>query len=81
MVRAAAGQPGGRSTEPCYYSKSLYYDELYVARKVAGMGTPPEVDDARVERWISATAGRQNIALSDEQAAAVQGIACSAFSI
>jgi len=41
-VREVETQTG--SIEPCYYSKSLYFDELYVARKISSRGNPPKVD-------------------------------------
>jgi exodeoxyribonuclease V alpha subunit len=74
MVREGA-------VEKCYYSKSLYYDELYVARKIAGMKYPPPVDNERIERWIHRYCNSTGISLSDEQAAAVRGIAGKQFSI
>ncbi len=80
MVRELVS-PEGTTTEPCYYSKSLYFDEQYVAKKVSGMGQPHHVDAARVERWISNYCQAKNISLSDEQAAAVQGIVNEKFSI
>ncbi len=79
MVRQIASTNG--VTESCYYSKSLYYDELYVAKKVAGFGNPPKIDKGRVEKWITRYCDVKNISLSDEQAAAVNNIACEKFSI
>ncbi|MGB8717786.1 MAG: AAA family ATPase, partial [Desulfobacterales bacterium] len=69
------------STEPCYYSKSLYFDELYVAKKIAGMRTPPLVDRERAERWLDHFCQAKNISLSAEQADAVRGIVGEKFSI
>ena len=65
----------------CYYSKSLYFDELYVAQKIAGMQNPPQVDNKRVERWLNRYCRIKRICLSDEQAVAVKGIVCKQFSI
>ena len=79
MVREIETQSG--AIEPCYYSKSLYFDELYVARKIQGMGAPPKVDEVRVERWISLYTQSKGISLSDEQAAAIKGIVAQRFSI
>ncbi|MFH1216540.1 MAG: AAA family ATPase [Pseudomonadota bacterium] len=79
MVRQIASTEG--VTESCYYSKSLYYDELYVAKKVVGFGNPPQIDKSRVEKWITRYCEVKNISLSDEQAAAVNNIACEKFSI
>lgn len=79
MVREI-GTPDGL-IEPCYYSKSLYFDELYVAKKVSGMNNPPVIDKNRVESWITRYCQSKAISLSDEQAAAVKGIVCEQFSI
>ena len=79
MVRQLAS-PGGM-TEACYYSKSLFYDELFVAKKVSGFGNPPQVDKDRISKWITRYCELKNISLSDEQAAAVNSIACEKFSI
>jgi exodeoxyribonuclease V alpha subunit len=66
--------------EPCYYSKSLYYEELYVAKKLTA-GNSPYVDQKRVEYWINRFCRATGISLSDEQATAVKGIAGQKFSI
>ncbi|RJX29551.1 MAG: recombinase RecD [Desulfurivibrio sp.] len=79
MVRRLTSPDG--VTEACYYARSLYYDELYVAGRVAGFGPPPRVDQDRVDKWVSRYCAANNIALSDEQAAAVKNIACEKFSI
>jgi len=79
MVRELVSPEG--ATEPCFYSKTLYFDELYVAQRVSGMKKPPHVDRERVENWIRRYCQAKGIALSDEQAAAVKGIACEKFSI
>jgi exodeoxyribonuclease V alpha subunit len=50
MVRGRGTPEGG--SERCYYSKTLYFDELYVARKIAGMDGSVPVDMDRVQRWI-----------------------------
>lgn len=72
--------PEGRS-EPCYYSKSLYFDELYVAKRVLKSTNPPKVDQKRVDIWIDRYCKTKNISLSAEQAAAVKGIVCEKFSV
>ena len=71
----------GEGPELCYYSKSLYFDELYVAKRVAGMGNPPIIDKNRVELWISRYCTAKGFALGDEQAQAVKGIVCEKFSV
>ncbi len=68
-------------TERCYYSKSLYFDELYVARRISSAGSPPPVDKQRVEDWIERYCQASNIALSKEQAGAVKNIVGEKFSI
>ncbi|MDA3791367.1 MAG: AAA family ATPase [Desulfobacula sp.] len=69
------------TSEQCYYSKSLYFDELYVAKRIIAIGNPPKVERIRIERWISLYCKAKNISLSDEQAAATKGIVCEKFSI
>ncbi len=59
----------------CYYSKSLYYDEKYVAQRLLKMVGPVELDPARVERWFARYEEQSGIRLSPEQAAAVRSIA------
>lgn len=79
MVRDLVQKDG--IAEQCYYSKSLYFDELYVAKRISEIGMPPKVDKKRVERWISLYCETKNISLSDEQADAAKGIVCQKFSI
>jgi exodeoxyribonuclease V alpha subunit len=73
MVREIETQVG--SIEPCYYSMSLYFDELYVAKKISNMANPLIVDKKRVESWINRYCNSKGISLSDEQSAPVKGIA------
>lgn len=68
-------------TERCYYSKSLYFDELYVAKRISDIGKPPKVDKDRVEKWVSRYCDSKSISLSDEQADAAKEIVCQKFSI
>jgi exodeoxyribonuclease V alpha subunit len=79
MVRAPASSGG--AAEPCYYSKTLYFEELYVAKRVAGMKQPPERDRQRAEKWVRLYCQAKGISLSAEQTAAVLGIAGEGFSI
>jgi len=60
---------------PCYYSKSLYYDELHCAEWFKKRSAPLAVDAQRVERWLTTYSATQKIQLSPEQHAAVAGIA------
>ncbi len=65
----------------CYYSKSLYYDEAFVAEKVCGMAVPQDIDSHGAETWIRLHCQKQGIALSEEQAVAVQSIVANQFSV
>ncbi len=67
--------------ERCYYSKTLYFDELYVARKIAAMRGRVEVDAARIDRWLEHFCRARGLLLSDEQAAAVKGIVAEQFCV
>lgn len=80
MVRPLATETDG-SPQFCYYSKSLFFDELYVAKRVVGMGAPPPVDKKRVERWISLYCKTKGITLSDEQIKAVGCVVSEKFSV
>ncbi|MBU1585252.1 MAG: AAA family ATPase [Proteobacteria bacterium] len=79
MVRELCVENGIK--EPCYYSKSLYFDELYVAKRIADIGNPPKAETTRIERWISLYCKAKNIFLSDEQANAAKDIVCRKYSI
>ncbi len=79
MLRGRENPQGG--TERCYYSKTLYFDELYVARKIARMDGSVPIDMDRVQRWIGNYCSTSRIRLSDEQAAAVRGIVGRQFSV
>lgn len=79
MVRDLVLENG--TSERCYYSKSLYFDERYVAKRIGDIGNPPQVETTRVERWISVYCEAKNISLSREQADAVCSIVCEKFSI
>ncbi len=65
----------------CYYAKSLYYDEAYVAGKVRGMAHSVMVDKAAVGKWIEVHCRQQGLSLSSEQASAVQAVVASQFSV
>ncbi|WP_457553766.1 SF1B family DNA helicase RecD2 [Desulfobacula sp.] len=67
--------------EQCYYAKSLYFDELYVAKRIVNIGTSPKVERIRIERWISLYCKTKNISLGHEQTDAVKGIVSKKFSI
>ncbi len=67
--------------ETCYYSKTLYYDERYVAERLGGMRHPLEVEQDRVDHWLSRYSGKKLSALSDEQERAVKAVVCERFAI
>ena len=65
----------------CYYSKSLYYDEAFVAEKVRGMAYPLNIDGQVAAQWIGQHCQKKGISLSKEQAAAVQAVIANQFSV
>jgi exodeoxyribonuclease V alpha subunit len=71
----------GRPPEPGYYSRSLYFDELCVAQKIARMQAPVAQDRPRVAAWIARYCRRRGLVLSEQQAAAVEGIVGERVSI
>ncbi len=79
MVRELSNIEG--ATESCYYSKSLYFDELYVAKRISNTRNHPIVDKERVEIWINRYCETKDFSLSDEQVDAVKGIVCEMFSV
>ena len=79
MTRELMGENG--TTERCYYSKSLYFDELYVAKRIMDTGPPPRVDTVRVDQWMAMYCKANTLSLSAEQADAAKGIVCEKFSI
>jgi exodeoxyribonuclease V alpha subunit len=79
MVRELNNTEG--AGESCYYSKSLYFDELYVAKRISNTKKPLKIDKQRVENWINRHCETKNFSLSDEQADAVKGIVCEMFSV
>ncbi len=82
QVKSRMLQNKEKVVESCYYSKTLYFDELTVAKRVKSLiKTPSFSDSARVTRWISNYCESHLIKLSDEQASAVCGIASVPFSI
>jgi exodeoxyribonuclease V alpha subunit len=67
--------------EPCYYSKSLYFDELYVAKRVSKSTDSLKVDQNRVKIWIDRYCKAKSISLSDEQVTAVKRIVSENFAV
>jgi exodeoxyribonuclease V alpha subunit len=65
-----------------YYSNSLYFDELYVAKRICNLrDNQVAMDPGRVRDWITKYCAQSEICLSDEQQESVIGIAGSSFSI
>ena len=68
--------------EKCYYSKTLYYDELHTAEIVKKfIVNKAEVDNDRIEKWLEKYNEQQEFPLHHEQYAAVLGVTQHAFSI
>ena len=65
-----------------YYSNSIFFDEMYVARRVKQwIDQPVDVEPSRINDWLDRYCQKQCIVLSDEQQASVAGIAGKSFSI
>jgi len=79
MVRESTSLHG--SAERCFYSRTLYFDEQYVAQKISNMKGPVAIDEQRVEQWITSYSQREKISLSPEQGNAIKNIAGKNFSI
>ncbi|GAB4336520.1 MAG: hypothetical protein Kow0089_06870 [Desulfobulbaceae bacterium] len=73
--------PGEEGEQRCYYSRTLYFDEEYVAGRLRELAGPVEVDDARIADWIDRYCAKKKISLSEEQAAAVRGVMGYRFGI
>jgi exodeoxyribonuclease V alpha subunit len=66
----------------CFYSKSLYFDEAFIAKKVKLLiQTKIAVDDNRINDWVTRYCQKENISLSVEQHQSVIGITSKSFSI
>ncbi|MBL7671213.1 MAG: AAA family ATPase [Bdellovibrionaceae bacterium] len=69
----------------CYYSKSLYFDELTTATRVkgllAGQRSQIQSEQARILTWVGKYCQQEGIQLSEEQHRAVCQIPTEAFSI
>jgi exodeoxyribonuclease V alpha subunit len=64
-----------------YYSKTLFYDETAVANILRNMQDPVASEPMQIAEWVSHYCQRENIALSEEQADAVNGVVQQRFSI
>ncbi len=71
----------GREPERCYYSKSLYYEEKYVAERLRAMVRPLPHSVERITDWLRRAGESTGFQLAAEQASAVLTIACCQFAI
>ena len=78
-VRLLPQPEGGDLT--CYYSKSLYYDEAFVAAKARGMARSVIKDKAAVGKWLDLYCQKQGVSLSSEQVSAVKAVVAGQFSV
>ncbi|MDD9301005.1 MAG: AAA family ATPase [Desulfobacter sp.] len=67
--------------QDCYYSRSLYYDEAYVAKRVGAGAADLDIDMARVKKWMALFCQKSRMDLSREQARSIEQIAKSKFSV
>ncbi|MGZ3775744.1 MAG: SF1B family DNA helicase RecD2, partial [Bdellovibrio sp.] len=68
--------------EICFYSKSLYFDELTTANSILGLlSNTHAVDQQRIQNWVQRYCEKHEISLSEEQYAAVCGIPGHSLSI
>ena len=65
----------------CFYSKTLYYDEAFVASTLTARQNTLEQDQNRVKSWIERYCAQSEIQLSDEQMQAVQNVVGHEFSV
>lgn len=70
----------------CYYSKSLYFEEGYVATRLRRLVASSKSEgaqqrDASVQGWVEQYCGRKKIALSQEQMAAVSSVVDTAVAV
>jgi exodeoxyribonuclease V alpha subunit len=64
-----------------YYSRTLFYDEETVAKRISEMSGTLTIDSARVRSWITLYCQRKSITLSEEQATSVAQIIQHRFSV
>lgn len=65
----------------CYYSKTLYYDESYVAERISRMIGSLDTDPNRISNWIKKYCDKHKIKLSNEQALSIKHIVSHHFSV
>ena len=75
-LKAAEGE-----SDLCYYSKTLFYDEETVARRLNSFRAPLNIDTGKVTEWIARYCSSHQLRLSEEQAEAVAQVVRYRFSI
>ncbi|MEN8189975.1 MAG: AAA family ATPase [Thermodesulfobacteriota bacterium] len=68
-------------TIQCYYSKSLYFDELNCAKALLKLNRGLDVDTERVQLWLERHQQKEGLQLSDEQRNSVAAIVSCGCSI
>ena len=71
----------GEPPLPCYYNRSLYYDEQQTADFLAALCLPRPVELAKLRSWLQRYSQHQQLQLSPDQQAAVEGIVACGCSI
>ncbi|HBT88720.1 AAA family ATPase [Desulfobacter sp.] len=72
---------GNRQPVACYYARSLYFDEAYVAKRLSDPGPGRTFDQARIDRWMTLYCQRCQMQLSVEQTTAVKRVVQQQFSV
>jgi exodeoxyribonuclease V alpha subunit len=72
---------GNRQPVACYYARSLYFDEAYVAKRLSDPGPGRTFDQDRIDRWVTLYCQRCQMQLSVEQTTAVKGVVQQQFSV
>jgi len=65
----------------CYYSKSLYYDEEYVAGKIRSMVKAADMECKNISNWIENYCRTETLTLSREQRGAVRSVVRNQFAV
>ncbi|WP_456384654.1 SF1B family DNA helicase RecD2 [Desulfolithobacter sp.] len=60
---------------PCYYSRTLYHEEEYVATRLRRMTGEIPVERHRIREWLAARSRKTGIKLSPDQTRAVESMA------
>jgi exodeoxyribonuclease V alpha subunit len=80
-LRVRALRVAEEGEQLCYYSKSLYYDEEYVARKIGSMVLAPDAECGNIRIWIENYCRTEKLTLSTEQMEAVSSVVRSPFAV